>query len=460
MRRSESFARLPARARSIVDATWVAALFVGAVALGACSSNVTSELGGDPGSSGGSGDDNGGGGSSSDGGGATSSGGGGADGGAAGAKDAGPTKPSQAIGAPQIVSYGGPVMTAPRVVPVFYSGDAYAAQLTSFAQKLGASTYWGKATGEYGVGKIGAGTAVTLTGAAPTSITDTQIKSFLATQLDGAHALGTPDTSAIYTIYYPTSTSVTLDGYGASCQAFLGYHNETTVGGKKVVYAVVPRCSPPSSMSQIDELTVTTSHELVEASTDPYPMTDPAYAIPDNDHLVWALFPLSELGDMCAFNVGANVKPLDLGFMVQRSWSNLSALGGHHPCAPGNDGETYFIAVPELSDKVTIDFGGGQLVPSKGLSIPLHGSKTIDVALYADGASDAWQVQAVDLAQLYYQKPAELTFAIDHTSGKAGDHLKLTITRALAPSANGGSVFLLASTLGQKQNFWVGFVGN
>ena len=222
----------------------------------------------------------------------------------AGKRDANVVLPNS-MAAPQILNMGGSVMKTPKIVPIFYPGEPYVAQLTSFISNLAGSSYWTATTSEYGVGSVTVGASHTMTTAAPTSIDDAEIKTFLTTQLDGAHGWGTPDPSTIYTIYYPSSTTITLMG-DTSCSAFGGYHNEVTIGATRVVYAVMPRCS--TGGSDLDYLTSASTHEFIEAVTDPHPFTGAAFNQPDDDHLVWALFPISEVGDMCV-NAQSFVRP-------------------------------------------------------------------------------------------------------------------------------------------------------
>ena len=114
---------------------------------------------------------------------------------------------------------------------------------------------------------------------------------------------------------------------------------------KHVAYAVLPRCGTGFGGSSIvDTLTKAESHELIEASTDPYPDISPAYADVDIDHIYWAIVlqGASELGDMCEQDPQANMEFSDSPFIVQRFWSNRSAHAGHDPCVPLWPGEVFF----------------------------------------------------------------------------------------------------------------------
>jgi hypothetical protein len=362
---------------------------------------------------------------------------------------------------PQVQSYGGPTMKTPKIVPILWQNDPYATQIVDFAKKIGPSDYWKQSTEEYGVGPATASEAIVVTEAAPKKITDTEITTWLASMLDGTHpTFGTPDENAIYTIYYPSGTVIDIPDFGQSCEGFGGYHYETEIAGKKIVYSVIPRCGSFFGMSGIDVLTSTSAHEFVEAATDPHAITDPAYAIPDQDHLIYALFPLSEIGDMCTFNADSNQKLTDVGgYMIQRSWSNAAAAAGRHPCVPNLAGDVYFNSAPVLNEKVYIDFGGGQAAVTKGVKIPVGKSKTVEIDLFSEGpTSGAWTVGAVDTSA-YYREAPELEFKFDRREGVNGEKLHMTIT-VLKAGKYGGSEFIVTSSLGKRQNIWMGFVQN
>ncbi len=361
---------------------------------------------------------------------------------------------------PQVQSYGGPTMANPRIVPIVFKGDTYVTQIAELSQKVGASDYWKAATAEYGVGAATSIAPIVVDAAAPTATTDDEIQTWLGSMLDGTHAdFGAPDENSIYTIFYPTTTVVTIPQWGQSCKGFGGYHYETTVGSKKVVYAVMPRCAGFFGLSALDAMTTGASHEWIEAVTDPHDVSDPAYSIPDNDHLVYALFPLSEVGDMCTFDAEANIRVPELGnYLVQRTWSNAAAAAHHHPCVPAaNPGEVYFNSVPVLTEKAYISFQGAGSYPTKGVKIPVGQEKTIELDLFSDGPTGgAWTVDAVDVSS-YYRKPQQLDFSFDRREGQNGEKLHMTI-KSIAKGDNGGAEFIVVSTLGKKQNMWMGFV--
>jgi hypothetical protein len=108
----------------------------------------------------------------------------------------------------------------------------------------------------------------------------------------------------LYFVFLPSGVTVTQGG-SASCKVFCGYHDAI---GKDKFYAVMPfpGCSGcSSSFSSFEALTVTASHELCEAITDPIP----GQGWYDNQN--------GEIGDICAW------KTKKVGqYTVQQEWSN------------------------------------------------------------------------------------------------------------------------------------------
>jgi len=156
---------------------------------------------------------------------------------------------------------------------------------------------------------------------------------------------------------------------------------------------------------------------------------------------------------MCAQNIDAFFKPADIGNYVQRTWSNKSAAGGHNPCQP-SAGMPYFNSMPVLPDKLSIGQG-----TTKGVTIPVGQSKTIEVDLFSDASTGgAWAVSAIDAATLQQQAP-ELSFTWDKTLGQNGEKLYLTIN-VLKASPYGAEAFIIQSQLGAQTSLWMGLVGN
>jgi len=109
------------------------------------------------------------------------------------------------------------------------------------------------------------------TKATAAKITDSAIQSYIAGLLT-AGTVGAADTSAIYSVYFPSGMTVSA-GSSRSCSSFCGYHSSFTYNGKTIKYAVYPYpCSRGCNVSgkqPADMWTIVTSHEIREAVTDP-----------------------------------------------------------------------------------------------------------------------------------------------------------------------------------------------
>jgi hypothetical protein len=362
--------------------------------------------------------------------------------------------------APAVTSAGGPVLKAPKLLLATFGDEPLAPALETFAKTIGATPYWKDVTSEYGVGPAQLARVVNVTDV-PATITQIGIEKWLAGQLDGTHPeWGAPDASTIYTLVFTKQTQILVDGV-ACAGGPPAWHGEIkpTGGTFRVPYAVITRCEPYLDLAGIDFVTSGLSHEWVEASTNPFYSTDPAFSGTAKEDAAWSAIFVGEVGDMCASTRGAYHKPEGFPFMVQRSWSNASAAAGHDPCVP-RPAEPYFNAAPVMTELVA----AGGIVASDavhGIVIPVGGSRTVDVALFGDGETDApFEVHATDYAKLMASKP-DLAFEWDKTKGKNGDVLHLTITRVKADGALGGAaLFMLTSKLNGRESFWVGAVGD
>jgi hypothetical protein len=135
------------------------------------------------------------------------------------------------------------------------------------------------------------------------TVDDSAIQKMIQDQISAkTFPASTPNT--LYFLFLPSGVTV-IQGGSASCKVFCGYHDAI---GNDTFYAVMPfpGCSGCSSnFSTIDALTITASHELCEAITDPIP----GQGWYDNQN--------GEIGDICAW------KTKKVGqYTVQQEWSN------------------------------------------------------------------------------------------------------------------------------------------
>ncbi|HEX4512798.1 MAG TPA: hypothetical protein VH054_04655 [Polyangiaceae bacterium] len=360
--------------------------------------------------------------------------------------------------APQVQDFGGAVLAAPNVIPIFFQNDPAQTDVETFLGQLASSTFWSSTMSEYEVGALTIAKSVVVTDTPPPTITSAKIESWLDGYLDGTHAeFPAIATNNVYVVFYPSQTTIQDNVVGTGCVSYGGYHDESQNASKQsFVYAVMPRCSTFGYLSGLDALTGPLSHEIEEAATDPHPQTDTAYAAADPDHMVWNLAPLGELGDMCAYEPQSFQKLVG-SYMVQRLWSNTAAKAGHDPCAPAL-ATPYYNAAPVMNDVVTLDYYG-QNVTTKGVQITVGDKKTVDVQLFSDAPAADWSVTAVD--ETYgTSDPKQLDFTWDAQTGNNGDTLHMTITRLANGSHNGTELYIYASRDQKTWNMWFGFVQN
>jgi MYXO-CTERM domain-containing protein len=262
-------------------------------------------------------------------------------------------------------SPGGPLIQHVKVVDVFYSpGHKYKSQLEDFYKAITQSAYFDWLV-EYNVAnyKISRGSFVTSfedTNVNPTTVKSLNPETYLKGLL-AANKLPPPDDDTIYMMYFPSGIDPT-DGSGSSCikpnGQYCAYHNSyAATGGQNVRYGVMPDmeagscsmgCGPPGFPSFTD----VSSHELIEAITDPdgTGWYDDAVAANDPNNC-------GEIGDICA--VGGTQETATInGFVVQKEWSNKNkACIGTDANAVVND---FTIAVDPSS--VTVPIGGSATV--------------------------------------------------------------------------------------------------
>lgn len=345
----------------------------------------------------------------------------------------------------QLTKLNGPVLEHPHVVPIFYGDDADRAATEAILAQLPGSAYWAGLT-EYGVADITIEPSVVLATTAPTTYSLADIEKTIADLFTrSASPAPSPDGTQIYTVFFPRQTTVNQADGSPFCDYGGAYHEEVsaTATTKAFSYAVVPHCSP-----SFDNYMVSTTHELIEAATDPFPLTNPAWAGTDKNHVGFR----GEIGDLCDYGgqLDAIGAPL-FGSRVERMFSNARSLKSQDPCFP-ELGVPFFGAAPRPADDVVVsDFVLGQ-VSGRGVRVPNGTSKTITLSLFSDRDIGEWRVNA----KAYYAQAlipsSNVALSLDGTGGRNGDELHLSITRT-SPSDGGGDVIFVTSY--SSATFWI-----
>jgi hypothetical protein len=396
---------------------------------------------------------------------------------------------------PQVASRGGPVLALPRVYPIYFAEDdpTFTAKITDFLSKVGATPYWNTIGAEYGVGSLKAEPPIQLTAAdnPPAMYTDLAIEAWLDAKLGDTDAgaadpaFPVPDGNTIFAFFFPSQVTISQGGGGpppgdggvsdaaaptgsVSCVDFGGYHSAFTMNNNQnVAYAVIPRCSNFDGFTGIDAVTSAASHELLEGTTDPY--LDAFYST-DNAHRYWStVVGGGEIGDLCAQTLSSFTHFPELpAYLVQRCWSNKTALTGGDPCVPVPAGDVYFNTFPVMPDTLQVmgrggADGGTTTTPTKGVQIAVGASATIELDLFSNVPTQEWSVTAYDTNTLANVTPKLLDFSFDKSTGKNGDKIHMTI-KVLAAGRRNTEAFMISSMMGSSptspQNIWAGIVGN
>ncbi len=211
--------------------------------------------------------------------------------------------------------YGGPVISHPKVYAVFWGSGVDAetqSKIGPFFANMLDSTYMDWLT-EYNTGIKAVdgrqGTGQTLNRGSyagsltiqPVNASTTLSDADIQTELDGQIAAGklpAPSDDSLYMIYFPAGVSISVDGQG-SCSSFCAYHEgfKSPKTGASIYYGVMPVCGfgCGTADTTFNSLTAVSSHECMEAVTDPFPTAGDTPAYPQ----AWNDAGGQEIGDLC-----------------------------------------------------------------------------------------------------------------------------------------------------------------
>lgn len=247
----------------------------------------------------------------------------------------GPVPEAAATARAHLMDYGGPVLANVKVVAVLW-GDGVEStvgqKIGGFYKALVASPYftwlseYDTASQKIGKGTL-AGTVTIAPHGARKTLLDAQIEKELAAQIKSGK-LPAPDADTLFMVHFPPGVSISMGG-SSSCQSggFCGYHSAFKRGGKRIAYAVIPDMSAGSGCDTgcgsgavpFDVVTSVSSHELVEATTDPEVGLATGLAAP----LAWYDEKNGEIGDICNGKSG-KLRAKSATFTVQKQWSNAA----------------------------------------------------------------------------------------------------------------------------------------
>ena len=314
---------------------------------------------------------------------------------------------------PGLAYYGGPLLQAPVLHAVFWGSQVAPATQSAVTSWFGdlvqspivpmLGQYDTASPQQFITQMHFAGSVVDADAPAQTTISDQDIQVELTRMID-AGTVPANDGNQLYIMYMPPGATVTTPS-GNSCVAFCGYHGSFYRNGTNAFYAVIPDMTLEPCKSAcaydptpINDVYLTTSHEVTEATTDAavgiVATGAPSYAWID---------PLAgnEIGDICAGLAFTSAA----GLMQQQEWSN-AAQG----CVGGTPASPSAISVTPASVRA----------PSSG---------TVTLQVTATGTA----AQTLGTFAL----PTGVTAAIAPTQISGGQTATITLTSATTLASNG-----------------------
>ena len=221
-----------------------------------------------------------------------------------------------------LTNFGGPILKNISVHPVWWnSSTQFQSNLNAFYNAVTASPLWSMLT-QYGIGN-GSGVAGITDTKTTTSVTDSAIHTEL-NNLFAAGRLPLPNSNNYYPVHFPSGVSITSPDGSKSCVVFCAYHGTYVRNGVNVNYGVIPDqgggCAGGcgNNASRVNNLDSVSSHELIEATTDPAVGLATTFAPP----LAWYDRTNGEIGDICNGQQGTTVGRDGVTYVIQLEFSN------------------------------------------------------------------------------------------------------------------------------------------
>jgi hypothetical protein len=223
---------------------------------------------------------------------------------------------------PQLQNGGGPVLASPRITAVFASDDPLREPTEALLQSYGCTSYWREAVAEYGVGDIALDQSL-VADDMPALVDQATIESWLRSN---ANRLGTWNDNSLVFLFASAAHAMAPD----DCSTSVGFHGFVTSGSQSTAYAIVKNCPMvPLWATPLDERAHATTHELIEAATDPRPGVFDGWRGLDQPGPI-SIAGEDEAADLCDDRLTDYV---DYPFEVAAGWSNRRAKAGLDPCS-------------------------------------------------------------------------------------------------------------------------------
>jgi hypothetical protein len=239
----------------------------------------------------------------------------------------------------KLIYWGGPVMPTVKIHAIFWNSQVkFQTEMAAFYQGITQTAYFDWLS-EYdtpsqhiGRGSF-SGSYIDTAAPTTTTITNDDIQKELTRLLDAGLVPENDGVNSLYMFHFPAGVSIQLDANTTSCVQFCAYHNTYVRGGKNVMYGVMPDVSDGACAAGCgtgtpqNNLTAVSSHEMIEA------VTDPAVGLAQTNGppLAWYDTTNGEIGDICVAQDGTVN-----GLTVQLEWSNAkgACIADKSDCTP------------------------------------------------------------------------------------------------------------------------------
>jgi hypothetical protein len=279
------------------------------------------------------------------------------------------------------------------------------------------------------VGEGSAAPPVRLDQSLPAQLRDTDIDALLYREAQ-AGRLGPIDDSTLWLLYLPHGVALS-DATTRYCTGRArAFHRALELDGRRIPFAVLPRCGDEA------ELTGSASHEILEATTNPFP-AERGFALAPGSAASGFTAAGLEPVDPCGLLTMDGHRTTESGFVVQRAWSNRQASLGLDPCVPSRSDAPFVLLVPREPAMRIAQVGQG---------------RTLELDASTAGGAENWAVSAFDLGGQQDQE-SYLDVALDKSTVRAGDTVTLSV-RALRKPASGRAIVGLVSKLGSSTTLW------
>ena len=248
-----------------------------------------------------------------------------------------------------LVYYGGPVISNVKIYTVIWGGgvnsevqskmnDFYGSYARStqmdwanqYQTKINAVDGRRGTNQEIGRGSAGGTFQITPIHSGST-IDDRDVQAEIEAQVAN-HKLPAPDANTLYMIHFGPGITITVEGM-RSCQSFCAYHSgfqsaklgSTFYGVMPDLYSGACSFGCGFSSNSFESTTVVSSHEVMEAVTDPFPTPGSTPAFPQ----AWNTTSGDEIADLCTAGAGT-LQTANGSYAVSKQWDNASTscVGG------------------------------------------------------------------------------------------------------------------------------------